>query len=333
MPDRPPPRIAVIGAGAAGLSCARLARDAGLRVQVFEKSRGIGGRLATRRPFGPEDPLGLDHGAPVASPSARESADADFFAALGAPWTAEGLPPAARIGRPGMSDFLRPLATPAAGAPLAIAFETEIAEIAEGAEDWLLRDQAGAVHGPFDAVIAAAPAPQSRALLGAACPEAETDAAFAPTLSVLAVTEGAIGTDRPAVLPAAPPPLRVVYRDGAKPGRASGRQAWIAHAQAEWSATHLRQEKAAIAEALWPALAEAIGSAAPARGALAYLAGHRWRYGLVTRPVSRAFWLSPPGVGPGPLGCCGDWRLGPTVGDALESGRLLGAALAKRLLG
>jgi predicted NAD/FAD-dependent oxidoreductase len=41
--------VAIIGAGMAGLSCARRLLAAGVRVDVFEKSRSTGGRLATRR--------------------------------------------------------------------------------------------------------------------------------------------------------------------------------------------------------------------------------------------------------------------------------------------
>lgn len=42
-------RIAIIGAGMAGLAAARTLRDTGATVTVFEKSRGPGGRAATRR--------------------------------------------------------------------------------------------------------------------------------------------------------------------------------------------------------------------------------------------------------------------------------------------
>lgn len=41
--------VAVIGAGIAGLRCARRLTDAGYQVVVLEKSRGVGGRVATRR--------------------------------------------------------------------------------------------------------------------------------------------------------------------------------------------------------------------------------------------------------------------------------------------
>lgn len=52
-------RVAVIGAGIAGISCARVLRDAGHAVRVFDKSRGIGGRMATRR----GESSSYDHGA------------------------------------------------------------------------------------------------------------------------------------------------------------------------------------------------------------------------------------------------------------------------------
>lgn len=50
--------IAVIGAGIAGLTCARKLQQAGRQVIVFDKSRGLGGRLATRRLAGTH----ADHG-------------------------------------------------------------------------------------------------------------------------------------------------------------------------------------------------------------------------------------------------------------------------------
>jgi renalase len=55
---RPAQNIAVIGAGMAGVTCARTLAQAGHTVTVFEKSRGFGGRMATRQsPFGT-----FDHG-------------------------------------------------------------------------------------------------------------------------------------------------------------------------------------------------------------------------------------------------------------------------------
>ena len=56
--------VAVIGAGMAGISCARRLRQAGYSVAVVEKSRGAGGRVATRRVQGTR----ADHGARYLEP-------------------------------------------------------------------------------------------------------------------------------------------------------------------------------------------------------------------------------------------------------------------------
>ncbi len=50
--------VAVIGAGIAGLTCAQKLRQAGKSVVLIDKSRGLGGRLATRRLAGTH----ADHG-------------------------------------------------------------------------------------------------------------------------------------------------------------------------------------------------------------------------------------------------------------------------------
>ena len=50
-PSRPerPLEVAVIGAGMSGLVCARLLAESGHQVRIFDKARGPGGRMATRR--------------------------------------------------------------------------------------------------------------------------------------------------------------------------------------------------------------------------------------------------------------------------------------------
>lgn len=61
-------RVAVVGAGMAGLGAARTLNAAGISTVIYEKSRGLGGRVATRR-------IGdfvFDHGATIISPRGTE---------------------------------------------------------------------------------------------------------------------------------------------------------------------------------------------------------------------------------------------------------------------
>ena len=53
--------VVIIGAGIAGLVCARELQDAGRKVVVLDKSRGVGGRCATRRMLGQPVDLGLSY--------------------------------------------------------------------------------------------------------------------------------------------------------------------------------------------------------------------------------------------------------------------------------
>src|SRR3546814_7137273 len=78
-------RVAIIGAGIAGLACARRLRDAGLDATLFDKSRGIGGRLATRRADFAGSEVAFDHGA------THFTARCEGFTRLVAAWERTGL--------------------------------------------------------------------------------------------------------------------------------------------------------------------------------------------------------------------------------------------------
>ncbi|MEO0729346.1 MAG: FAD-dependent oxidoreductase, partial [Pseudomonadota bacterium] len=113
-----PQRVAVIGAGIAGLSCARTLRRAGCYVDLFEASNGVGGRMATTR-------LGLtafDHGAQYVT--AREGAFRDYIDEISTYGYVQKWEPSIAgpddepqspiqdwfVGTPGMSAMVRPLA-------------------------------------------------------------------------------------------------------------------------------------------------------------------------------------------------------------------------------
>ena len=61
-------KVAVIGAGMCGISCASYLQKNGFEVTVFEKSRGIGGRMASRRI---NEQVSVDHGAQYIKPYSK----------------------------------------------------------------------------------------------------------------------------------------------------------------------------------------------------------------------------------------------------------------------
>jgi predicted NAD/FAD-dependent oxidoreductase len=74
-------RVAIVGAGIAGLWLARRLAEAGHRVQVYEKARGPGGRVSTRR----TERGHFDHGAQYFT-----ARDPDFLRQL-EDWVARGV--------------------------------------------------------------------------------------------------------------------------------------------------------------------------------------------------------------------------------------------------
>ena len=56
-------RVAIVGAGIAGLSCALRLQGGDHHVTLFDKGRGAGGRMSTRRVETPAGTAAFDHGA------------------------------------------------------------------------------------------------------------------------------------------------------------------------------------------------------------------------------------------------------------------------------
>jgi renalase len=163
--------IAVIGAGMAGLTCARHLHAAGQLVRVFEKSRGIGGRLATRRAGEARFDHGAQHFTARDPEFLRDIAAASRIGACAA-WHAQIAPELARgfairavdepwfVGSPGMKDLLRNFA-----AELYVSYLTKVETLKREGSGWNLIANDGENIGKFDYVLITAPAPQTAALL------------------------------------------------------------------------------------------------------------------------------------------------------------------------
>ena len=285
-------KIAIVGAGITGLVAARRLADAGRRPTIFEKSRGPGGRAATRRIEGGT----VDHGAP------HLNADDDAVLLEDARAVAT---PGGWIGMPTMSAIGKTLAI-----GLDIQIKTEIAAI--DGPPWTLTDADGARHGPFDAVLVTVPAPQAARITSL-----DLDAVdFDPAWTLIAAFEGRLDApDR-----VADGDVDLALRMSSRPGR-RGLEAWAVHMAADWSRDRLESDRTAMIPVLLDAFATVAGELPPTTHA----AAHRWRYARTRRALGRPFASDPTGT----LLAGGDWALGPDAGDAIRSGQAMADALLR----
>ncbi len=341
--------IAVVGAGLAGLRAAERLLDAGAQVTLLEKSRGPGGRCATRRsPVGP-----FDHGA-----GAFQARTPAFQAAVAAA-AAQGLLHAAPAGQrlldldPGPSDapawrgapfmnaWPQALRERLVGRGLRMLTEATVRGLRRESTGWLLElaeDPARAALGDprFDAVLLAVPAEQAVPLLQ---PHDPTQAALlAACRSEACITLMAAWTDPqpggPHLLRPAEGPLALAFRQDAFDTGAADRAPtrWTAHARADWSLAAIDTPPEALLAPMLHALRDALGEAAPG-GEPAHAAVHRWRYAqLLQAAAAPCGWSAALG-----LGSCGDgWQGSPEAAmplDGLERAWLSAGALVDRVLG
>jgi len=313
--------IAIIGTGIAGLSAAQALHAAGHEVQLFDKSRGSGGRMASKR----SDVGALDLGAQYFTARDRRFVDAvQQWQARG--WVAEWMPSLYHskngqlsaspdeqvrwVGSPRMSAITRAML----GA-LPVHFSCRITEVFRGRQHWNLQDAEGHSYGPFSHVLIAAPAPQASALL-AATPKlagAAASVVMEPTWAVALAFANPLDTKVDGCF-VQDSPLDWLTRNRSKPGRDGSPDTWVLHASSSWSKHHLDMPKEAVIEQLHGTFAELIDCTMPAP---IFSLAHRWLY---ARPASAHQWGSLADADLG-LYACGDWCLSGRVEGAWLSGQ------------
>lgn len=296
--------VVIIGAGIAGLACARRLVQAGLQPVLFDKGRGIGGRVATRRAVG----LQFDHGAQFVT------ASGDGFAAVlrdlamagaAAPWS-DRSGRARIVGTPGMSSLAKAMAV-----GLDIRQEVQVTAVRPSDSGWSV--QAGETIHAATRVVVTVPSPQVAALLGAEHPLVAEIAGVRldPCLTLMATMTA------PAPFETRQDPdddLVWIAQDSSKPGRPAGDAVtWVAQAGVAFSQRHLEDDPATIAARMLPLLSDRLGAAADRVNPVA---AHRWRYARVAAALGRPFLCDRRAT----LYLGGDWCLGARVEAAWTSG-------------
>jgi predicted NAD/FAD-dependent oxidoreductase len=322
--------VAIVGGGIAGLACAGALSRGGYRVTVFDKSRGVGGRMSTRRGDGWQ----CDHGVPyfLARDSEFVSEVARWMAAGAvAPWHARvvsmapdvppmAAPPMTRyVGVPTMTMPARLLSM---GAKTVTA--TTVDALFREAGSWQLSSAEGGLIGDqFDIVVVGVPSPQAVPLLEGTASDfalAASRARMRPIWVVMAQceTNADLSFDAAVVNGA---PLAWIANDTSKPGR-TGYCTWALHASSAWTDAHLEDAPEDVARTLVAAFRELGGPAVRAATA------HRWRYAEPLEPkgddAPGYMWRMQDGIG-----ICGDWLAGGGVEGAWLSGNRLGEAIRR----
>ena len=324
--------VAVIGAGLAGLACARTLAERGCAVTVIDKGRRPGGRASSRRD---DAGGGFDHGAQYfTARGAWLARQVDDWARAGVigRWSPRVQRPAAPtvvptepwwVGTPDMGALAQHLAQ-----GLDVRAGQPVVAVARIGSTWTISiDGPDGAPPPIHAaaLVVAVPAAQCATLLGSVSALAGAAAAVVQTPCWATM----IG-----VRPAAPIDVDAfedhdgviawAAREGSKPGRPGhddGVERWTLHASTAWSEAHLDAPAAQVCDVLTAAFVDRL-----ARGPIAvvHAQAHRWRYarGRTTTAPAGA-WFDPPID----LAVCGDWLVAARVEGALTSGVAAAAGL------
>jgi predicted NAD/FAD-dependent oxidoreductase len=287
----------IVGAGLAGLTAGRFLQEQGCQVIILEKSRGVGGRVATRR----LDNTYADHGLPA------------FNTDLGLPSLLEPWQDG-YISRSGINTVAKHLA-----ANLNLRRNFRVIELEAQAQGyWEIRGENEIVRAK--AVILAIPAPQSLEICRASrlqvsfLPELER-VTFDPCIVAIASYPTAYLEDFVKGLSSTNHPfLQKIIVDSSKHAHPEA-LVLVLHSSPAFARSHLDNPHL---ENLGQELLQAAGGETRAWiNQPNQLQVHRWRYAIPLEPLEVSLLAT---NFPLPLVCCGDWCGGREAENALVSG-------------
>lgn len=322
-------RVGVIGAGIAGLTLARSLQKVA-DVTVFEKSKGVGGRMATRRIAD----LSFDHGAQyftVSDQDFRVEIDDSCGAGLVQPWKGDVVSliaggPVRHV----VPSITRYVAVPSMTAlpkamskGLDIRLDCRIVEIDGEPGRWLLH--AGEfVEGPFDWIVATAPAPQTASLLPASFSHHDTlrEVGMHACFTLMIKRDPDVSAPF-AAAHTSDPVIGWIAHNETKPGRPAP-ACLVVNSNGVWADTKIDTPLDAVRKCMIEALQRNIAiEATEAESAVL----HRWRYADVHNPARQSFLLDRDAQ----LAACGDWCIAGRVEAAYMSGMGLAKALTSTI--
>ena len=311
--------VVVIGAGIAGVACAVQLRAAGVPVTVLERSRVVGGRMASRRLHGRPVDLGAAYFT-VSDPEFAELVGRWRTAGLARPWTAEPavLEDGTRGRAPGPVRWSAPAGLRSLvqelSAGLDVVTERTVRHVGPGPE----------VDGEHaDLVVLAMPDPQAMRLVhpSSTAAGALADRGWRPTIAVAAGWADRQWDPLPVAFVNGHPTIALVADDGDR--RADRAPVLVAHTTAEVAREFDADPDGAVAPVL-DGLRKLLGVRTPPEWTYA----HRWRFSAPEGDRAEPFQLGDDGIA-----LAGDGWGRSRVETAWRSGTLLGRAVVERLSG
>lgn len=310
--------VAVIGSGLAGLSCATQLKAIGLKVQIFEKSRGPSGRVSTRN----GDHWSADHGAQyftARDPLFIEELNTwiqEGIAAIWHPrlkvyedrqWRDSASSQNRYVGFPAMSSLGKNLAK-----NFNVNYGQTIDQIVRKDGKWILHSaEDGSINQQFDWLVLAIPAPQAFILTHSIdrSIEEKNRVDMQGCWTVMACFNERQNTLFDAAF-INEEIISWISRNNSKPGR-EGLETWTIHANPDWSQQWIELDKEEASKRILEC-AKNLGFDCQN----AQILIHRWRYASGSITANPGFIAHEDTQ----LGLCGDWLHGGRVEGAWLSG-------------
>ena len=323
-------KIGIIGAGIAGLSCAKQLLNAGFEVQIFDKSRGVGGRMS-HRVF---DQWHADHGAQYFTanhPQFVEELQEWLLNGVAQEWHGKIVNFCDGEFSEKKNQTKRFVGVPAMTAPakflaknMSVSLSQTITEIRKNQKKWqLVSEESGVLTDEFDYLVFAIPPIQAKKIIGQQSDSLSLiceQANMLPCWTLLAYFKEPLGLDFDAAF-VQDNIFSWIARDNSKPGRVNS-HAWVAQANPDWSLKQINLNKLEAEKILLQEFEKISGVASD------FNQIQLWRYAKLETPTTQNFAIDENTQ----LALCGDWLRNSKVEDAWLSGYFLGNELKKTLI-
>jgi len=321
----------IVGAGISGLLAAKTLNDKGWAVTVLDKSRGVGGRMATRW-VGSGN---FDYGAQFFTVRGERFAglvEAWLGAGAAAEWTRGFADPEGRPNEDGYPRYRGTEGMTSIPKHTARGLDVRTGERAVRVDDaddgWEVVCESG-LRVAGGALVLAVPVPQALNLASSGAYSLPDSArrqleavSYDPCLALMVLLDGSTGVPEPGGMQIKDEPLDWIG-DNRRKG-ISEAPAVTVHAGPEWSREHFEDDETEIVDAMISQASDRLGTdLAPA---IVDTSLARWRYSWVTNPHPEPCLVASDSP---PLLFCGDAFGQPKV----EGAALSGLAAADHLLG